>query len=586
MEKKSEKTRAGGSYNRLTDATIMIVDDEEFNRSILKSFLEEAKFQNIVIVEKSTEAMMMLEKTRPDLILLDIMMPEVSGFDILSSVRTHPKFKYLPVIILTSLTDTENKHRALEMGATDYLSKPLDDKELILRVRNTLAAKTYLDQLAYYDSLTKLPKRQLFLEDLEWALKRAKRHHEQLALLNIELDNFDKINDTIGLTAGDEVLSLVAQRIQSVIRSFDVLSRATEDENAEISLFHLDSGVFSLLLDRINSAQSGAVVAERIIREIRAPMQVEEREIYLTASIGVATYPLDSGESTSLLRLASSAKNFAKNVGGDSFQFASIEINEMYERRLRCETRLRRALENEELVLYYQPKVDVETGIIQGVEALVRMNSDDNFVSPDEFISLAEETGLIVPMGEWVLKEACRQLREWHQSDRSPVGMSINFSSKQFNSPEFLAVVRRIIDDSGIDSRFLTLEITESLLITDIDEKLNTLKQLKEMGLKLSIDDFGTGYSSLSYLRMLPVDELKIDRSFIKGLAEHADSRAIVSTIIFLADKLGLLTVAEGIESEEELNFLKKEGCHQYQGYFFSPPLRSDEVFKLFPAKA
>jgi diguanylate cyclase (GGDEF)-like protein len=559
----------------------MIVDDEPINIDVVQAFLEEDKYRNFVTVDDSTQAMRLLEETRPDLLLLDLMMPEVSGFDILSAVRAHPKFKYLPVIILTASTDTENKLKALDLGATDFLGKPLDQSELGLRVRNTLAAKAYQDQLAYYDDLTKLPNRHLFLEDLSWALKTTKRHNEKLALLSIEIDNFDKINDTMGLSAGDEVLRLVARRIQKVIREVDVLGRSADDEGARMALFHLDSGGFSLLINRIPAAEHAAVIAKRIINELRSLMRIGGDDIYVTASIGIATNPPESDESPELLRLASSAKDYAKKLGGNSFQFSSAAINTMYEKRQRLETKLRKALEKNELILYYQPKVEIKSGLVKGVEALLRWDSDEGLVSPAKFIPLAEETGLIVPIGEWVLSEACRKLKEWHQSARIPISMAVNLSARQFSGSNFLSTVKRIIGSSGIDPRFLTLELTESLLLGNIDDKIKLLKSLKSMGLKLSIDDFGTGYSSLSYLRKLPLDELKIDRSFIMEVSKSADSRAIVSTIVFLARSLKLSIVAEGIEKKEELEFLRKLGCHQYQGFFFSRPVPSNEIVEL-----
>lgn len=565
----------------LAEATIMIVDDEPFNIEVVRAFLEEDGYRNFVTVSDSTQAMKVLEARRPDLLLLDLMMPKVSGFEVLAAVRAHPKFKFLPVIILTASSDPENKIKALELGATDFLAKPLDPCELGLRVRNTLGAKAYLDQLAYFDPLTNLPNRHVFLDDLSRALYAAARHGDQLALLSIELDNFDKINDTVGMSAGDQVLCLVSQRVKEVSRNVDLLVRSSGDLAEEQTLFHLDGCVFSLLLDRIKSAESSAIVAERILRTLSTPMLVEGREIYLTASIGIATFPASGDEASNLLRLSTSAKDYAKKLGGNTFQFSSRAISEMYEKRLKLETNLRKALVNEEFVVYYQPKVDVQSGAILGVEALVRWNSQDGFVFPNDFIPLAEETGLIVPLGEWVLAEACSQLKEWNDTGKSALSMSVNLSAKQFADPNLLGTIKRIVAESGIDPKFLTLELTESHILGDIEPKIALLKSLKELGVKLSIDDFGTGYSSLSYLRRLPVDELKIDRSFVMEVTDHPETRAIVSTIIFLANSLNLVTVAEGVEKQEELEFLQTQGCQQYQGYFFSRPVPSAELRKL-----
>ena len=572
-------------YQGLKNAKIMIVDDEPINIDVVQAFLEDEKYNNFITVEDSTQAMKVLQETRPDLLLLDLLMPEVSGFDILSAVRAHPKFKYLPIIILTASTDTQNKLKALDLGATDFLAKPLDSSELGLRVRNTLAAKAYQDQLAFYDSLTKLPNRHLFLEDLSWSLKTAKRHKEQVALLSIEIDNYDKVNDTIGFDAGDEVLRLVAHRIQKTIRESDVLGRDADRKGATMALFHLEGSDFSLIIDRIYAAEYAALVAERIIKTLRDPMRVTGKDIYITTSIGIASGPPVGDEPSELMRLATSAKDYAKKMGGDCFQFSSIAINEMYEKRLKLETRLRKALEKEELILYYQPKVEIKTGTVKGVEAVLRWKSDEGLVLPSDFIPLAEETGLIVPIGEWLLCEACRQLKEWHQSTQIPISMAVNLSARQFAAANFLPTIKKIIDNSGIDKRFLTLELTESLLFGENDDNIELLRSLKAMGLKLSIDDFGTGYSSLSLLRKLPLDELKIDRSFIKDLSESDESRAIVSTIIFLARSLNLSTVAEGIEKKEELEYLRELGCQQYQGFLFSPPVPNFEIVKLISHK-
>jgi diguanylate cyclase (GGDEF)-like protein len=572
-------------YQGLKDAKIMIVDDEPINIDVVQAFLEEEKYCNFVTIEDSTQAMKMVEEMRPDLMLLDLMMPEVSGFDILSAVRAHPKFKYLPVIILTASTDTQNKLKALDLGATDFLAKPLDQSELGLRVRNTLAAKAYQDQLTYYDALTKLPNRNLFLEDLSWALKTARGNKKQLALLSIEIDNFDRIKDTIGLSAGDAVLRLVAHRIQKVIRKIDVLGRSADDEVTRMVLFHLDSGSFSLIIDRLDAADYAAMLAKSIIKALKIPLRVAGDDIYVTASIGIATNPPESEKSAELLRLASSAKDYAKKLGGDSFQFSSSEINAIYEKRLNLEATLRKAIEKKEFVLYYQPKLDLKTGVVKGVEALLRWESDEGLVSPCDFIPLAEDTGLIIPIGEWVLGEACRQLNVWHQSNGIPINMAVNISAKQFSDPNFLSTLKRIIGSSKIDPRFLTLELTESLILGNIDDKIKLMKRLKAVGLKLSIDDFGTGYSSLSYLRKLPLDELKVDRSFIMEVSNSNDSRAIVATIVFLARRLGLSTVAEGVEKKEELEFLQKLGCNQYQGYLFSRAVPGNEILGLLTHK-
>jgi len=566
----------------LYNSSIMMVDDEPITMEVVQTFLEEAGYHNFVLIEESTRAMEALEQTCPDLLLLDLIMPEVSGFEILQAARAHPKFKHLPIIILTSSSDNADKLKALDLGATDFLAKPVDPSELQLRVRNTLAAKAYVDQLAYYDPLTKLPNRHLFMERLDWSMKWAKRDRKNLALLSIELDQYDKISDTVGLFAGDEVLRNFADRIQTVIRGVDLLGHFELDEEIDVNLFHFDGGVFSLLLHRVRNDRSTALVAERILEAIRKPLLLDDTEIYITASIGIATYPTELVDSVALLRLASSARDYAKNRSGDTFQFSSGEINCQYQKRLSLEARLRKAIERDEFVLHYQPKVDVQTGAIMGMEALLRWNSsEEGLIFPDKFISIAEEIGLIVPIGEWVLGEACRQLTEWRQAGGDPIGMSVNLSSIHFQDQELPVVVKHFTEKYSLDPRLLTLELTESMLLEDIENKIGLMHRLKNIGVQLAIDDFGTGYSSLNYLRRLPIDELKIDRSFLLNLFDDNNGRAVFSSIIFLSHNLGLLTVAEGVEKEEQLQFLKKEDCDQYQGYLFSHPLSGHDVFGI-----
>jgi diguanylate cyclase (GGDEF)-like protein len=490
----------------------------------------------------------------------------------------------LPVIILTSSSDNQDKLNALDLGASDFLAKPVDPSELLLRVRNTLAAKAYMDQLAYYDPRTRLPNRHFFMEYLERSLKAARRNSENLVLMNIELDQFHKISDTLGLMAGDNLLKQLASRIKNIIRSADILGYFESDGDLPVKLFHFDGGTFSLLLQRIRSEQNAALIAQRILEVIREPLLLENTEIYLTASIGIAAYPTEDGDSVFMLQLASSAKDYAKSKGGDCFQFSSRQINTQYQQRLSLEAKLRKALDRNELVLHYQPKLDVQTNAITGVEALLRWHiSEHGLIPPNQFIPMAEETGLMIPIGEWVLSHACKQLFEWQQAGKTPIGMAVNLSAVQFHNPEMPAVFKRIIETSGIDPQLLTLEVTESMLLEDIESRIESMNRLKDMGLKLAIDDFGTGFSSLSYLKRLPLDELKIDRSFFVNLFEDAKSRSLISSLIFLARNLNLRTVAEGVETQQQLLFLQKERCDQYQGFLFRPPLPGTEVFKLLP---
>ena len=576
-----------GQFEQLLDATIIIVDDEPITMEVVKTLLVEAGYRNFVLIEDSCEAMDIIEQNRPDLLLLDLKMPEVSGFDLLKAVREHPKLNHLPVIILTASSDNQDKLLALDLGATDFLAKPVDPSELQLRVRNTLAGKAYMDRLTFYDPLTRLPNRHLFMERLEWSLNAAIRNMENLALLSIELDQFDKVSDTLGVYAGDEILREITQRIIGVIKGIELLGQFDSDEHEPVNLFHLNGGAFTLLVHRIANERDAAMVADCVLESIRSPLSVANTEIYLTASIGIATYPAEDVEGISLLQLASSAKDYAKNQGGDAFQFSSRQINAQYHQRLNLEARLRKAVERNELVLYYQPKIDVQTNDIAGVEALLRWNTrEQEIILPDKFIPIAEETGLMVPIGEWVLSQACKQLSEWQRAGIAPISMAVNLSAVQFQNTEIIREFKRIINASGIDPKLLVLEVTESMLLEDVESKMETMNRLKGIGFKLAIDDFGTGYSSLSYLRRLPLDELKIDRSFFVSMFEDTRSRALVSSLIYLSRNMNLRTVAEGVETTRQLQFLQKEGCDQYQGYLFSPPVPPEKLFEMLSERS
>ena len=303
------------------------------------------------------------------------------------------------------------------------------------------------------------------------------------------------------------------------------------------------------------------------------------RDLIDTHDAGLAVLTRDQ---RSMLQLASSAKDYVKNNGGNSFQFSSRKINTQYQRRLSLEARLRKAVDRNELLLYYQPQLDVHTNHITGVEALLRWQVDESTtVPPKDFIPLAEETGLIIPIGEWVLNRACQQLSQWQQAGKGDIRMSVNLSPVQFKNRELYAVFKAIVEASGISPQLLTLEVTESLFLDNVDKKIKSMQDLKDLGIKLSIDDFGTGYSSLSYLKKLPLDELKIDRSFFFNLFEDTKSRALVSTLIYLAKSLNLTIVAEGVETEEQLSFLQQGACDQYQGFLFSPPVLPEEIFMM-----
>lgn len=568
----------------LNSATIMMVDDEPITMMVVQTFLEEFGFSNFVQVEDSLKAIEAIETHLPDILLLDLHMPGKSGMELLAEIRQLPRQAHLPVVVLTASSDARDKLAALELGATDFLSKPVDQSELGLRIRNTLSAKAYTDQLAYFDPITKLPNNHMFQDRLDWALEKARRYNENVALFQIHLDQFSRVNATIGLKAANNLLEVLATRLRDIVRSIDLLASSSKDQNGTLGLYRAEGSAFTLLLNNPENAESSAIVASRILKAIRQPITIEGSEIAVTASIGIATFPEEGEDRETLHRLAISAKDYGKNKGGDIFHFSSEKINSIYEKRLQLEFRLRQAIDRDELLLHYQPKVDVATGEINGAEALLRWNNKSlGMVSPGDFIPLAEETKLIVPMGEWVLLEACKTALNWQKQGKVSVPVSVNVSVTQIEDPDFIDIAGKILATTGVDPSLIKLEITESLLLSNIEDKIAKLKRLKDYGFELSIDDFGTGYSSLSYLGKLPVDELKIDKSFIDNVQDSQESKAIVDSIIYMGHSLGLSIVAEGIETDQQLDYLKKKGCDTYQGFFFSRPLPLDEISKLIP---
>ncbi len=566
------------------NAVIMMVDDEPLNMEVIRIHLEEVGYCNFLITDRSTEAIALLKEKRPDVLLLDLMMPDVTGCDILAEMQQEGLLKDIPVIVLTSSTDAATKLKVLELGATDFLSKPVDSSELVLRLQNTLAAKAYRDQLIYYDMLTGLPNRRLLLERIDRSLKQNRADCCQVGVLHIGLDRFKQINDGLGPSVGDKLLKLVARRMSECLQSSDLVDRLAEvDPRNNLARFGGDE--FAIFLPRVEHIEDIAFVARRLLDSMRPGFTIAGQEIFVSPSIGIATFPGDAVDRDTLLKNAASATSYAKENGRNNYQFYSTEINARSVARMQMESRLRRALEQQEFVLHYQPKVDPYSGRVAGMEALVRWDSPDyGMVYPDRFIPLAEEGGLIVAIGNWVLREACRQQVEWHAMGLRGLSISVNLSIEQLNNQDFAAILHQAIVSTGISPDRLVLEITESLLLKDAERHIETLHALKAQGVELSIDDFGTGYSSLSYLTRLPVDELKVDRSFVVNIHSEPSHQAVGRTIIAMAQSLGLRVVAEGVEQVEHLDFLVEHGCDLIQGYYYSRPLPKSQFVQYVQA--
>ena len=439
-------------------------------------------------------------------------------------------------------------------------------------------AQAQIHTLAYYDLVTGLPNRAQLHEQLRFVLKSAARSTEEFAILFLDLDHFKQVNDTLGHDAGDDLLKQASERLLSVVRESDSVGRPVnaqgESGEPEHTVARLGGDEFVVLLGRVGRAEDAARVAQRIAESIAQPFTIGETEVTVTTTIGISVYPADGENVETLLKHADVAMYHAKESGRNGYQFYSRGIHEKALTRFSMERELREGIERGELRVVYQPKVSLESGALCGAEALVRWNHPEKGdVSPADFIPLAEETGLILPIGQFVLREACAQRQRWTDAGMTPFAMAVNCSSVQFTRGDVIADIDAAIAESGLDPHWLEVELTESLLLKDIDAGIKSLQRMKRLGIQVAIDDFGTGFSSLSYLKRLPVDKLKIDQSFVKDLADDPGDAAIVSAIVTLSRNLGLCVVAEGVETCEQYDILKGYGCHEAQGYLIGWPL-------------
>jgi diguanylate cyclase (GGDEF)-like protein/PAS domain S-box-containing protein len=510
--------------------------------------------------------------------LLDRVHPEDRGTvqDWLSEARTNG----LPRSVTHRVTRPDGREchvrqqveGVLEGGTVTHLYGTLQD------ITELTQAQQRIWKLAYFDGLTDLPNREFFRERVDYAVRVAKRHDRQLALLFIDLNHFKRINDTLGHGVGDQLLQATARRLRESLRVTDTVGRLdTDSETGDIA--RLGGDEFTILLSEIRRSEDARRVAERIFENLSQPLILSGHEVLVTPSVGIAVYPADGEDADTLLKNADMAMYYAKRSGTGHCQFFNPSMNDAALRRLTLETQLRRALERNELSLSYQPQVDTASGTLSGVEALLRWHSPLlGNISPVDFIPLAEETGLIVSIGEWVLRTACAQTREWHDTGIRMPRVAVNVSAQQFVQPGFADLVERILQETGVAPSTLELEVTESVLMKDADTAVATLTRLKAIGVQLAIDDFGTGYSSLAYLKQFPIDRLKIDKAFVKDITTDADDAAIATAVIAMASRMELGVVAEGVEEAAQVGFLKENLCDEIQGYFVSRPLPAREI--------
>ena len=433
-------------------------------------------------------------------------------------------------------------------------------------------AKVQMDHLAYHDVLTDLPNRMLLQDRLEQAIEVAQRQDRPLALMYMDLDRFKHINDSLGHTVGDQLLQSVARRLMECVRQSDTVSRQGGDE-------------FVLLLPLIEHAEDAALAAQKMLAALTQSHHVAGHDLHISVSIGISIYPDDGRDAQTLIKCADTAMYYAKESGRNNYKFFEPEMNARAVQRQIIEASLRRALEAQEFVLFYQPKINLESGTIVGVEALIRwQHPERGLLSPAEFVSIAEDCGLILPIGRWVLREACRQGQAWRLEGLPPITVAVNTSALEFRAKDFLANLRSTLAETGLEPRYLELELTESVLMRDAESADSVLHALAEMGVKLAIDDFGTGYSSLSYLRRFPIDALKIDQSFVKHMSGNPDDATIVSAVISMGKSLKQRVIAEGVETPEQYGFLRAQQCDEGQGFYFGRPVPAKSLATMLQA--
>jgi diguanylate cyclase (GGDEF)-like protein len=580
---------------------ILIVDDTPSNINLLTDFLSSWGY-GIEAANSGTAGLATVEASSPDLILLDIKMPDIDGYEVCRRLKANPKTQNIPVIFLSALDEVIDKVRAFEAGGVDYVTKPLQLQEVLVRIESQMSlqlakaqicklnagleervkertaeleleihrhleTQQQLKHLAFHDALTGLPNRSLFLERLEEALYRIKNNpNYQFAVLFLDCDRFKFVNDSFGHILGDLLLIEVADRFKQLLSTLESIARFGGDE-------------FSILLEYFDDREYVIALAERIEQALLAPFECGGKEIFVNVSIGIVFGTSDYDLPDTILRDADTAMYRAKAKGKACYEVFHPDMHVVTRQAFELQTNLRLAIERQEFSVYYQPIISMATDELVEFEALLRWQHPiHGFISPAEFIPVAEETGMIVQIGEWVLREVCDQIKAWQQKYGSQfsIKVSVNLSGRQFAFPGLIGQIDRALADTGVGGEMLKLEITESAIMDNVETADSILTQLKERQIQLCIDDFGTGYSSLSYLHRFPVETLKIDRSFVNLIQPNNQNAAIVQAIVILAHQLNMNVVAEGVETLEQKEYLKAIGCEFAQGYYFAKPLPSD----------
>ena len=552
---------------------ILVVEDDADDADFVRRCLTRTSAREVEIVraDRLTQAIDALKDAAFDVVLLDLHLPDAAGGECVESIQHGDPD--VPIVVLSGQGDEDYAVEILNRGAQDYLVKWEGDGRAILRaIRYAIErkrAETKLNYLARYDSLTGIPNRQYLRDQIERATTRALRLRRQMALLFLDLDRFKAVNDTLGHQLGDDLLKAVVDRLQARVRSEDLIARLGGDE-------------FAVLLEDVDGPLDIEPIAHDLVGAFVEPFQVGSRQVSVTASLGITVFPADNGDPATLLNNADIAMYQAKEEGRNTFKFFTPSMHEEILRYHALENALRAALAEQQFVLHYQPQYSLHDHRIHAVEALLRWNDPRRgLVRPDDFIAVAEDSGYIIPIGVWVLEEVCRQIELWKSAGIPAPRVSINVAPVHFHQPDFQSQVRATLERYAVDPALIELEFTERSLIEDTESVRDCLRDLKEIGVRMAIDDFGTGYSCLSYLRRLPIDVLKIDRSFVSDLDKNQDDQAICGAILSIAQRLSLDVVAEGVETESQLAFLTRHGCQFAQGFYFSQALEAAAVAPL-----
>jgi diguanylate cyclase len=554
---------------------ILVIEDERSLRINLIKLLCAEGFQ-VIGADNGRNGVKLARLEQPDVIICDVLMPHLDGYGVLKALQQDSATATIPFIFLTAKADRADWRQAMTLGADDYLTKPFTRAELLDAIASRLQkkasltqqhsvelqqAQAQLDYLLRHDQLTHLPNKLFLQERFNQLLAQSDARKRKFPVLSVGFEQLKRLHNTLGPTSGDLLLKALAKRLQECVSTQDTIA-------------HLGAAQFAILLTTTNQRPEVAKIAETLIDTFSSPLSVGDREFFLTARMGIAFFGRDGRDLDTLIKHASAAREETKKPGNNPYQFYIASIGTKSQQELLLELELHQALERQEFEVYYQPKVHLRTGEIEGAEALVRWyHPERGSISPAEFIPLAERTGFIVPLGEWILRTACTQAQVWQTAGLPPIRIAVNLSGHQFSQPHLGQQIIEILQETGLDPRYLELELTESTVMQNPETAIATLSQLKALGIQISIDDFGTGYSSLSYLGQLPFDILKIDRSFVCSLTQDEKNAAITTAILQLARSLNLKVVAEGVETEDELAFFYGHDCDEIQGYWFSPPL-------------